>query len=66
LSVVLGVNNQVADTLPADVNGTVVDHLVLLPGVAPPDSVIVTVSANRIRGAVVPGSGQRFILRLTP
>jgi hypothetical protein len=66
LSVVLGVNNQVADTLPADANGVVVDHLVLLPGVPPPDSVIVTVSANRIRGAVVPGSGQRFILRLTP
>jgi hypothetical protein len=65
-SVVLGSNNQVADTLPADANGAAVDHLVLVPGTTAPDSVIVTVSASRIRGAVVPGSGQRFILRLTP
>jgi hypothetical protein len=66
LSVVLGTNNQVADTIPADANGAAVSHLVLVPGTVAPDSVIVTISATRIRGAVVPGSGQRFILRLTP
>ena len=31
-------------------------------GVIPPDSAIVEVSAFRTRGAVVPGSGQRFIV----
>lgn len=66
VSVVLGTNNQVADTVPTDANGAAVTHLVLVPDAAVPESVIVTVDARRIRGAVVPGSGQRFILRLTP
>jgi hypothetical protein len=64
--VVLSTNGQVADTLPAGTDGTAVAALALVPGTTPPDSVVVTVSAARIRGAVVPGSGQHFILRLTP
>ena len=64
--VVLSSNSQVADTVPTDANGAAVASLALVVGAAPPDSVIVTISATRIRGPVVPGSGQRFILRLTP
>jgi len=65
-AVVLSTNTQVADTVPTTSEGTAVTSLALVPGAVPPDSVIVTISATRIRGAVVPGSGQRFILRLTP
>lgn len=64
--VVFSTNNQVADTIATATDGTAVTSLALVTGTTPPDSVIVTVSAARIRGAVVPGSGQRFILRLTP
>ncbi|HKT60663.1 MAG TPA: Ig-like domain-containing protein [Gemmatimonadales bacterium] len=65
-ALVLTGNSQVADTVPTGPDGTAVTALKVLAGATPPDSVIVTVSATRIRGAVVPGSGQRFILRLTP
>jgi hypothetical protein len=65
-AVVLSTNSQVVDTVPTGTDGIAVASLALVPGTTPPDSVIVTVSASRIRGAVVPGSGQRFILRLTP
>lgn len=64
--VVLSTNTQVADTVPTTSDGTAVSSLALVPGAVPPESVVVTISATRIRGAVVPGSGQHFILRLTP
>jgi len=63
---VLSTNGAVADTVPTATDGTAVSSLALVPGAVPPESVVVTISAARIRGAVVPGSGQRFILRLTP
>jgi hypothetical protein len=56
----------VADTILTDANGAATATLVKDPGVAPPESLVVTVSAVRTRGAVVPGSGQRFIIRFTP
>jgi hypothetical protein len=65
-TVVLSTNNQVADTVPTSTDGTAASSLTLVPGTTPPDSVIVTVGTTRIRGVVVPGSGQRFILRFTP
>lgn len=65
-AVVLSTNSQVADTVPTSTDGAAVTSLALVAGATPPDSVVVTVSATRIRGAVVPGSGQRFILRFTP
>ena len=40
-----------------------IETLVKQAGVAPPDSVVVSVRAERTRGAAVPGSGQRFIVR---
>ena len=64
--VVLSTNTQVTDTVPTTSEGTAVTSLALVPGAVPPESVVVTISATRIRGSVVPGSGQRFILRLTP
>jgi Bacterial Ig-like domain (group 2) len=59
-------NGAVADTVLTAGDGTTRATLALVPGVTPPDSVIVVISAQRVRGAAVPGSGQRFILRLTP
>jgi Bacterial Ig-like domain (group 2) len=59
-------NGAVADTVLTAGDGTARATLALVPGVTPPDSVIVVISAQRVRGAAVPGSGQRFILRLTP
>jgi len=63
-SVVLNTNGQSTDTVPTGSDGTARSALRLLPGVTPPESVIVAVGATRIRGAHVPGSGARFILRL--
>jgi Bacterial Ig-like domain (group 2) len=63
---VLSTNGAVADTVPTAGDGTAASSLVLVPGAVPPESVVVTISAARIRGGVVPGSGQHFILRLTP
>jgi Big-like domain-containing protein len=65
-TVVLTTNSGLADTVPTAADGTAVSSLRLLAGATAPDSVIVTVSSTRIRGAVVPGSGQRFIIRFTP
>jgi hypothetical protein len=59
-------NGHLADTVTTGADGTAVATLGLLPGAIAPDSVVVTIGATRIRGAVVPGSGQRFILRFTP
>jgi hypothetical protein len=65
-SVVLSGNSQVADTVITGADGAAVTSVALVAGATPPDSVIVTVSAAHIRGGPVQGSGQRFILRLTP
>jgi hypothetical protein len=65
-SVALTTNHQLADTVLTAGDGTAITSLELLPGAAAPDSAVVTVSATRVRGAVVPGSGQRFILHFTP
>jgi hypothetical protein len=51
------------DTVPTGSDGQVTTMtLNRVTGVAAPDSAIVEVSAFRTRGAVVPGSGQRFIV----
>lgn len=56
-----------ADTFLTATDGTVSTVAVVpVPGGVPPDSVIVEVRAARTRGAVVPGSGQRFIVRFQP
>jgi hypothetical protein len=64
-TVLLG-GGVVADTLFTGSDGTAVGTLVKAAGVPPPDSIVVTVRAERTRGAPVPGSGQRFIVRFTP
>jgi Bacterial Ig-like domain (group 2) len=52
------------DTLNTGADGTVTGvQLVRVAGRPPVDSAIVTVRAERTRGAEVPGSGQRFIIR---
>jgi hypothetical protein len=57
----------VADTFLTAADGTVSTVTVApVAGTTPPDSVIVEVRAARTRGAVVPGSGQRFIVRFQP
>ena len=50
----------VADTLTTGADGTAAAVLTVIG--APPDTVIVEARATRTRGAVVPGSGQRFIV----
>jgi hypothetical protein len=52
------------DTVNTGTDGTVTGmQLLRLAGRPPVDSAIVTVRAERTRGAPVPGSGQRFIIR---
>jgi hypothetical protein len=52
------------DTVNTGADGTVTGlQLVQVAGRPPVDSAIVTVRAERTRGAEVPGSGQRFIIR---
>ena len=52
------------DTVTTGADGTVVGvQLVHVTGRPPVDSAVVTVSAERTRGAPVPGSGQRFVIR---
>lgn len=56
-----------ADTFLTAADGTVSTVTVApVAGGVPPDSVVVEVRAARTRGAVVPGSGQRFIVRFQP
>jgi hypothetical protein len=50
----------VADTLTTGADGTAAAVLSVIG--EPPDTVIVEARATRTRGAVVPGSGQRFIV----
>lgn len=63
---VLLTGNVVSDTLVTGADGTATARLFVLPGATAPDSVIVHVRAERTRGAVVPGSGARFIVRFLP
>jgi hypothetical protein len=52
------------DTVNTGADGTVTGMQVIrVPGRPPVDSAIVPVRAERTRGAPVPGSGQRFIIR---
>lgn len=62
-AVVLNTNGLSTDTVPTGSDGTARSALRLLAGATAPESVIVAVGATRIRGALVPGSGARFILR---
>jgi len=51
-----------SDTLTTTAAGTATIALSLVTGQVPPDTAIVEVRANRLRGSIVPGSGQRFIV----
>ncbi len=51
-----------SDTLTTTAAGTSAIGLALVTGQVPPDTAIVEVRANRLRGSIVPGSGQRFIV----
>jgi hypothetical protein len=51
-----------SDTLATTAAGTASTSLSLVAGQTPPDTAIVEVRANRLRGSIVPGSGQRFIV----
>lgn len=56
-------NGQSEDTATTAADGTITAiTLARLAGLTAPDTAIVTVRATRTRGAVVPGSGQRFIV----
>lgn len=56
-------NGQSEDTAVTAADGTVTTvTLARLAGLISPDTAIVTMRATRTRGAVVPGSGQRFIV----
>jgi hypothetical protein len=50
------------DTIQTTADGTARAVVALVIGQVPPDTAIVEVRANRTRGSVVPGSGQRFII----
>jgi len=56
----------VVDTIKTGADGTAATALTVLTGSTPPDSVIVEIRTKRTRGAEVPGSGQRFIVRFLP
>jgi hypothetical protein len=51
------------DTLQTGADGTVQAAILSRVNVTSPDSAVVEVRAYRTRGALVPGSGQRFIVR---
>jgi hypothetical protein len=51
-----------SDTVTTATDGTAAIALSSVIGQTPPDTAIVEVRANRTRGSVVPGSGQRFIV----
>ncbi len=64
--VVLLTGSVSSDTVVTGSDGTAVARLIVLPGATAPDSVVVQVRAERTRGAVVPGSGARFVVRFQP
>jgi hypothetical protein len=51
-----------SDTVITAADGSAPIALSLVTGQTPPDTAIVEVRANRTRGSIVPGSGQRFII----
>jgi len=55
-------NGDQSDTVRTTAEGLATVALTVVTGQVPPDTAIVEVRANRLRGAVVPGSGQRFII----
>jgi hypothetical protein len=59
-------NGLVVDTVLTGSDGMASNTLSLVPGAAPPLSVVVEVRAERTRGATVPGSGQRFNVQFQP
>jgi hypothetical protein len=61
VSVVLS-GNVLIDTLTTGQDGTASLTVSRVAGTPVPDSVFVEVRASRTRGAIVPGSGQRFIV----
>lgn len=63
---VLLTGSVVSDTVVTGADGTATIGLALAAGATAPDSVIVQVRAERTRGAAVPGSGARFIVRFQP
>jgi hypothetical protein len=58
-------NVALVDTVTTDVNGTPSTPVTVgrVAGTTSPDSAVVEVRAVRRRGAQVPGSGQRFVVR---
>ena len=62
-------NQMLADTATTGSNGEPLNPVVIMrvAGVTPPDSAIVEISATKHQGTeVVPGSGQRWIIRFIP
>ncbi len=55
-------NGDQSDTVRTSAEGLATVALSLVTGQVAPDTAIVEVRANQLRGAVVPGSGQRFIV----
>jgi hypothetical protein len=55
-------NGDQSDTVRTTAEGVATVALSVVTDQVPPDTAIVEVRANRLRGAVVPGSGQRFII----
>jgi hypothetical protein len=53
---------DLTESVESGTDGTASVTVSRVPGTAVPDSVFVVVGATRTRGAVVPGSGQRFIV----
>ena len=51
-----------SDTITTAADGTASVEIGAASGQAPPDTAIVQVRAERLRGSAVPGSGQRFIV----
>jgi uncharacterized protein YjdB len=56
----------VVDTVATVSTGVAADSLAVVTGMTPPATVVVEVRAERTRGAVVPGSGQRFTVNFAP
>ena len=54
--------DDLTETVESGSDGTAAVTVSRAAGTAVPDSVFVVVSATRTRGAIVPGSGQRFIV----
>lgn len=62
-------NGGLADTATTASNGEPLNPVILgrIPGLTPPDSVIVEIRSTRYKGtSPVPGSGQRWIIRFGP